>query len=438
MHNSWQLPFNPELIVRICPDVPPPVVLMVGYVLYHINRACLREGNLHLSPSLAQFVAPDAIAIHFARTVVRDNSAEPIRLVINRRLAQSAIDDGRPAGPHSIVAQVSIVFTNERPTAGRASPLPWKVRFVGEPAIDAGGPARELLNEFASSIFQPTTGLVIPAPTAPDFFVPFPNSHGVTINNQFRTIGKFLGIIIRTGLCQALPFAPFVWRYLVGERPGEADIVEVDTVMGNVFRSLRDGTNTAQEWSLLTWTGQTVYLPNRNRGAVVGVAEVADYIVECVAYRLDSIVPFLEQMKAGFFENVGLKRSALLSSLFLSRACQGEVIITVADLKQCVEYEGYLSHDIPIEILWTVVEELTNEERSLFLRFITTLTRLPGRAAGTFKILICRRACHDPNRELIRAATCFNRLILPPYTRFDAALRMIRLAIHLTPTMEVA
>jgi hypothetical protein len=294
------------------------------------------------------------------------------------------------------------------------------------------------MNEFASSIFQPTTGLVVPAPTAPTFFVPYPSTNGAVINTQFRTIGKFLGIVIRTGLCQALPFAPFVWRYLVGEHPDEADIVEVDSVLGNVFRSLRDGSNSAQEWNLLTWAGQTVYLPNRRRGTIVQPAEVADYIAECVAFRLDSVVPFLEQMKAGFFENIGVKRSALLSSLFLSRACQGEVIITVADLKQCAEYDGYSPHDAPIEILWAVVEELTNEERSLFLRFITTLTRLPTKTAGTFKVMICRRPCPVPNRELIRAATCFNRLVLPPYTRFDAALRMIRLAIHLTPTMEVA
>lgn len=112
-------------------------------------------------------------------------------------------------------------------------------------------------------------------------------------------------------------------------------------------------------------------------------------------------------------------------------------MITVDDLKTCGVYDGYNAQDATIRILWNVVEQLTNEERSLFLRFISTLTRLPARAAGTFKIAICKRPSSTPNRELIRTATCFNRLILPPYTQLDAALRMIRLAIHLSPTMEV-
>jgi hypothetical protein len=234
-----------------------------------------------------------------------------------------------------------------------------------------------------------------------------------------------------------LPFAPFVWRFIVGERPGEADIVAVDSVLGNLFRSLREGTNPGQEWSLLTWTGALAYLPNRKRGAIVGPSEVGEYIGECVALRIDAIVPFLEQIQAGFFANIGVKRSPFLSASFLSRACQGDVVISVEDLKTCAVYDGYSPQDPTILILWAVLEEFTNEERSLFLRFITALTRLPARAAGTLKIFICRTPSKAPNREFMHASTCFNRLALPPYTQFDAALRLIRLAIHLTPTMEI-
>jgi hypothetical protein len=278
----------------------------------------------------------------------------------------------------------------------------------------------------------------LPGPSSPELFVPLPTISDSTVNNQYRTIGKFLGIVVRTGFCQALPFAPLVWRYLVGERPGESDLVEIDSVLGNTFRSLRDGTNAAQEWTLLTWAGQSVCLPNRRRGTVVKPSEIEDYVTECIAFRLDSLMPFLEQIRAGFFENIGLKGSPFLSQFSLSRACQGEVLIAVDDLKESVIYDGYTPHDPTIQILWAVIEELTNEERSLFLRFVTTLTRLPARAAKNFRFSISKRHCRSPNRELIRAATCSNRLYLPPYTDYDAALRMIRLAIHLTPTMEVA
>jgi hypothetical protein len=436
--NTFSNSFSADVVMQAWPHGPPQVVRMVGYALYVLNRICLRQSTLNVSPALSAFVAPDAMSGRFARSVVRESNARPLRLTINRRLTQCAGDDGRPANGSSIVAQVAAGFAHEPPTAGRATPLPWKVTFVGEPAIDAGGPARELMNEFAASIFHPATALTIPGPTARDVFLPFSSVSNPTISSQYRMIGKFLGIVVRTGLCQALPFAPLVWSYIVGERPGEADIVQIDSMLGNIFRSLRDGTHTQQEWTLLSWTGNAVPLPNRKRRSIVAPTEINDYIAECVAYRIDSIVPFLEQIKAGFFENIGIKGAPYLSAFFLSRVCQGELVIPVSALKECVSYDGYGPQDQTIQILWAVVEELSNEERSLFLRFITTLTRLPAKSAGTFRIAICKRACDSPNRELIRAATCFNRLALPPYSDFDAALRMIRLAIHLTPTMEVS
>jgi hypothetical protein len=319
-------------------------------------------------------------------------------------------------------------------SAGQSLPLPWKVKFHEEPAVDAGGPGRELMNEFAASIFHPTTQLMIPAPTSTEYFVPFSPKADDFVLNMFKSIGKFLGIVARTGLCQALPFAPFVWKFIVGERISETDIVSCDANLGDVFAAVRGGF--ACEWAVLSWTGERCVLLNHSREAVVGAAEVESFIEKCVSFRVDSLFIFLDNMKKGFFANLGRPKSPFLSAHFLSRICQGEVVISVPDLMQCTRYSGYAMEDLPVRILWAVVEKLTNEQRSLFLRFVTTLTRFPSRSRGSFSIEVQKVLAQHPNQDFIRASTCFNRLYLPQYSDFNAAYRRITTAITWSPTLE--
>jgi hypothetical protein len=179
-------------------------------------------------------------------------------------------------------------------------------------------------------------------------------------------------------------------------------------------------------------------LPNHNREAVVDAAEVESFIEECVSFRIDSLFIFLDNIKRGFFANLGIPKSPFLNAHFLSRMCQGDVVISVPDLMQCTQYSGYVVGDVPVQILWAVVEKMTNEQRSLFLRFITTLTRFPSRSTGSFSIEVQRVATQHPNQMFIWASTCFNRLYLPTYSHFDAAYRLITTAIAWSPTLENA
>jgi hypothetical protein len=42
----------------------------------------------------------------------------------------------------------------------------------------------------------------------------------------------------------------------------------------------------------------------------------------------------------------------------------------------------------------------------------------------------------DPNHEFPKAATCFSRMYLPPYTDITAARKKITYAILCSPTLE--
>jgi hypothetical protein len=184
-------------------------------------------------------------------------------------------------------------------------------------------------------------------------------------------------------------------------------------------------------------------LPNHATNSTVKEWELEKYVSECIQWRVDSIRPFLAAMRTGFVDNCGVVSSPYLSGYFLSRACQGDELVSLQDLKSVTVYVDYTEDDSTIAILWRVVEEMTNDQRSLFLKFITTMTRIPIRSQYQFKIEIHRlnqvmRRGNirtfgdglDPNREFPKAATCFNRMYLPPYTDAEAARKKITYALE--------
>jgi hypothetical protein len=432
-------------------------ISLVARIVYSINQVfLLAVGHSKLIESqldvVSELLSFEISLQRFLSVIARDvGDMTLMRLSINRRIASDAIEEGRDAHESSIVAQVTQAFKHLPFNAGRCFPLPWKVTFIGEEAIDAGGPGKELLNEFSTSIFQPTSKLVIPSPTSAEFFVPFSENRSSSILSQYRMIGVFLGIVIRAGICQSLPFAPFVYRFVAGEEIHENDIIAVDSNLGGVFRGLRAyfPENDTIQWTVLDWMGTLKSLPHHAPNSTVKEWELEKYVKECVQYRVDLINPFLAEIRAGFINNTGVVSSPYLSGYFLARACQGDEFVSVQDLKSVAVYVDYTPNDPTIMILWRIIEEMTNDQRSLFLKFVTTMTRIPIRSQYNFKLEIHRLSQvmrrgilrlfgegADPNQEFPKASTCFNRMYLPPYSNFEAARKKITYAIICSPTLE--
>lgn len=84
-----------------------------------------------------------------------------------------------------------------------------KVRFIGEPAVDQGGPRREFFRLFLSEMGQ-TSGLF---QGWPDHLSPVSNSQAVA-NRMFSTSGKVLASMIVQGCqapcCFSRPVADFI------------------------------------------------------------------------------------------------------------------------------------------------------------------------------------------------------------------------------------
>jgi hypothetical protein len=358
---------------------------------------------------------------------------------VNRLLAATS-EDARKDG---IVAQVARAFALLPPYAGRGTPCPWSAIFMGETGHGLGA-SFDLLSCFCASVFDPATRLVIPCPTSPELFLPFDDRPSDLVMSQYRMIGVVIGMMVRCRVFHAMPFAPFVYRFLAGGSIRDSDIMDVDANLRDIFRGLAHHfpDDDSVNWSVPSWTGTLVQLPGHPAKSSVKNLELADYVHECIQYRITELEPFLQAIRKGFVDNIGMKSSPYLSGSFISRACQGDEVTSVQSLRSVASYTDYTEDDPSVVILWRVVEQMTNEQKSLFLKFATGMTRLPLPSQQGFTLHIRRKQLRNhqlssPNQVFPTATTCFKHLYLPPYTDFKAAQKMITYAVMFSPTLEL-
>ena len=99
----------------------------------------------------------------------------------------------------------------------------------------------------------------------------------------------------------------------------------------------------------------------------------------------------------------------LTPSSFLARAK-----VDVKFLKQNAEYEDIDSSSAVVQSLWQVLEEMNDEERTSFLRFVSARSR----TSHTHSIALQIKGVHyeTPDDYLPHAQTCFFSLSLPNYS----------------------
>lgn len=288
---------------------------------------------------------------------------------------------------------------------------------------------------------------------------------------MYRAVGQFIGIIVRTGFPQNLPFAPLVWKYIAEGRITREDVFQSDVAFASEIKTMLSkpemyiNSPQVQLWETTQWDGKVVTLPqhvsqsqavlnnqtdtlvesNINSAMVLNstlgrsncltpqsVAQVNIYVNECVQYRIDSILPILKEIRKGFTENVGFEFNPILSGPLLMHLANGSDIITVEQLKSLTVVLGFDADDDQqyIDRFWRVVERLTSSQRHLMLRFITTLTRIPITVQTQFEIKIDKYAEQSPDSVLPTASTCFNKLHWPCYSTDDIAYAKLCFAVE--------
>merc|ERR1711918_272909 len=116
----------------------------------------------------------------------------------------------------------------------------------------------------------------------------------------------------------------------------------------------------------------------------------------------------------------------------LEVAVTGSAQMDIDLLKKHTSYNGCNEDDPHIHLFWEALESFSEEDKSLFLRFVWGRSRLPNTSAGftdPFKLCGMNRS-GSQDTLLPMAHTWFFQLDLPAYTTLDIAKDKILYAVR--------
>jgi hypothetical protein len=124
----------------------------------------------------------------------------------------------------------------------------------------------------------------------------------------------------------------------------------------------------------------------------------------------------------------------------LEQLITGSSKVDIGLLKQCTEYENVNPESTHIHNFWEVIEEMSDEEKTMFLRFVWARSRMPSTLESlpmNFKIQGPQGPAREsPDDYLPSAQTCFFSLSLPPYSSKEVLRAKLLYAIQNSPNMD--
>jgi E3 ubiquitin-protein ligase HUWE1 len=136
----------------------------------------------------------------------------------------------------------------------------------------------------------------------------------------------------------------------------------------------------------------------------------------------------------GFHDLVPAEKVSIFDAQELELFISGLPEIDLEDLRAYTEYVNYKATDVQITYFWRVLKQFTQQEKALFLQFVTGTSKVPLEG---FKALY---GADGPKRfninkaygtHLLPAAhTCFNQLDLPEYDSEEKLKEKLLIAIR--------
>ncbi|KAI5962733.1 HUL5 [Candida theae] len=157
-------------------------------------------------------------------------------------------------------------------------------------------------------------------------------------------------------------------------------------------------------------------IPN-GRSLKVDKSNVQYYLHKFADFKLNQLLlPQTKAFLSGLFTIIPRKWFMIFDYYELQMLISGgKKDVDVNDWQENVEYGGYLPDDVSIQQFWEIVDEMTPQEKSKLIKFVTSVSRAP--LLG-FSVLNPKFGIRNSGRDVTRlptASTCVNLLKLPDY-----------------------
>ncbi|KDO30923.1 hypothetical protein SPRG_19683 [Saprolegnia parasitica CBS 223.65] len=335
----------------------------------------------------------------------------------------------------------------------------WRVSFVGEPALDAGGVLREWLTLLCAELFHPSLGLFVPT-VGDDTSYWVHAGSGFSQPNHldyFSFAGRILGkALLEEQLIQVHLALPLL-KHMLGVPISFTDLQFLDDELYRSLLWLKRATDADAIAALcldFTVTRKVSngiqVVPLAPNGDAIDVTPVnkAAYIDLLFQYHmLDSVSIQLLTLLASLYSVVPEGLLKLFDYQELELLLCGVPSIDTEDWQRHSEVK-YVTPLVPTEIelrncrwFWAIVNNMAPQEQARLLQFVTGSSRVPAQG---FKALISSDGRVQPfnlsfcgpeiGNLYPRAHTCFNRLDLPVYETKDEMTKYLTLIVNMDIT----
>ncbi|XP_020288916.1 E3 ubiquitin-protein ligase HERC2 isoform X1 [Pseudomyrmex gracilis] len=410
-------------------------------------------GLSKLAPMLVYSIKEATFRKVIQATMVRDRQHGPV-IELNRIQVKRARAKGGLAGPDGIKSVFGQMISKMSLLTQDVLFLPhrvWKVKFVGESVDDCGGGYSESIAEMCDELQNGSLPLFIPTPngredngTNRDCFLLNPIADSQLHMNMFQFLGILMGIAIRTGSPLSLNLAEPVWKQLAGMSLTPADLTEVDRDYVPGLLCIRDMDPDEKVFQTLEMpfstpsaAGHDVALSNRY--LKITPENRHEYVRLALDYRLHEFDAQVAAVREGLSKVVPVPLLALFSGAELETMVCGSPDIPLNLLKSVATYKGIEATAPLVQWFWEVMDEFSNQERSLFLRFVWGRTRLPRTIAdfrGRDFVLQVMDKYNPPDQFLPESYTCFFLLKMPRYSCKTVLRQKLKYAIHFCKSID--
>ncbi|CAF1432392.1 unnamed protein product [Adineta ricciae] len=316
--------------------------------------------------------------------------------------------------------------------------------FKGEEGLDYGGVAREWFFRLSHEALNPMYCLFEYANKSNYYLQINPAS---SINpdhlHYFRFIGRFTAMSLYHGKFIDNGFSLAFYKRMLGKTLTIYDLESVDPEFYKSLLWIRDNNLDNNDNLELYFNtsfdllGKIENIELKPGGNDIKLAEEnkAEYIELMINWRFTRGVE--EQTRAflhGFNEVVPQQWIQIFDERELELILCGISKIDIRDWEQNTIYKSYTETAKQIQWFWQFVREISDEQRARLLQFVTGTCRVP---IGGFSELLGsngpQKFCiekYGKDNILPRSHTCFNRLDLPPYKKYEILKEKLLFAIE--------
>eukprot|EP00930_Biecheleria_cincta_P024703 TRINITY_DN17656_c0_g2_i1.p1 TRINITY_DN17656_c0_g2~~TRINITY_DN17656_c0_g2_i1.p1 ORF type:complete len:2961 (+),score=516.66 TRINITY_DN17656_c0_g2_i1:894-8885(+) len=379
------------------------------------------------------------------------------RLTLNRDLAIQCkeVGDCDESGEKMIFAQASLQSEQLLSVKTfRARDRAFEIKYVGEDGIDAGGLYNDFFSTISKELMSTQLPLLIPTPNARsnsgehrDLWTLNPVPITSTMKRMLCFLGQLMGLCVRRGDVLPLSLSPLVWKLLVGEAPGVADLEAMDAASAEIVKTLR---GIKSEDMFDACFGDLCFLHHDSAGQEkpllpdgarmrVTLETAPEYAEKLIRMRFEECKEQVALLRASMTTVIPMDYVALWGWQDLQLAVCGSPEIDIRILKKKAHYENCTPRDERVVYLWQLLEEMSQEDRQSFLSFCWGRSRLPPMEDSPlwgdgFKIT---GASDLPADSLPRAHTCFFQIDMPAYSSLEVCKARVLYAIRNCRSMQI-